>query len=47
MEARAIQSAAEGFMREGEHHVDSGLVLGLVDSSDCSAYDCEYVALAK
>jgi predicted nucleic acid-binding protein len=46
-EARAIQSAAEDFMREGERQVDSDLVLGLVDCSDCSAYDCEYVALAK
>jgi predicted nucleic acid-binding protein len=29
-----------------EHEVDSRLVLELVRDSDCSAYDCEFVALA-
>jgi predicted nucleic acid-binding protein len=45
-EARAIQAEAEGLMAGNEHDVDSGRVLELVRDSDCSAYDCEYVALA-
>ena len=44
--ARAMQSEAEEFMRGAEYDMDSGSVLDLVDRSDCSAYDCEYVALA-
>lgn len=46
-EARVMQSEAEGQMRGSEFEVDSSLVLDLVARSDCSAYDCEYVALAK
>jgi predicted nucleic acid-binding protein len=46
-EARAVQLAAEDLMRGGERDVDSHVVLDLVNRSDCSAYDCEYVALAK
>jgi predicted nucleic acid-binding protein len=34
-------------MGDGEYEVDSHMVLDLVNRSDCSAYDCEYVALAK
>lgn len=30
-----------------EYDVDSTLVLELVSDSDCSAYDCEFVALAR
>ena len=45
-EARSIQSEAEDLMRGAEYDVDSRSVLGLVQESDCSAYDCEYVALA-
>jgi predicted nucleic acid-binding protein len=45
-EARAIQAEAEGLMAGNEHDVDSGRVLELVRESDCTAYDCEYVALA-
>jgi predicted nucleic acid-binding protein len=29
-----------------EHEIDSGRVLELVRDSDCSAFDCEFVALA-
>lgn len=46
-DAREMQSEAEEQMRAGEYQVDSALVLDLVARSDCSAYDCEYVALAK
>lgn len=31
----------------GEYEVDSTSVLELVRDSDCSAYDCEFVALAE
>jgi predicted nucleic acid-binding protein len=44
--AWTIQSEAEDLMSGGEYEVDSGTVFDLVDRSDCSAYDCEYVALA-
>ena len=30
-----------------EHEVDSVAVMGLVAASSCSAYDCEFVALAR
>lgn len=46
-EALAIQEEAEGLMAEREFSVPSASVLSLADSSKCSAYDCEFVALAK
>lgn len=45
-EARGLQAEAESLLAGSEHEVDSQLVLELVRDSDCSAYDCEYVALA-
>lgn len=44
--ARDLQAEAESLLAGGEHEVDSRLVLELVRDSTCSAYDCEYVALA-
>ena len=44
--ARELQLEAESLLAGGEHEVDSRLVLELVRDSDCSAYDCEFVALA-
>ncbi len=44
--ARDLQLEAESLMTGGEHEVDSRQVLELVRDSDCSAYDCEFVALA-
>jgi len=44
--ARDLQLEAEGLLAGAEHDVDSRLVLELVRDSDCSAYDCEFVALA-
>lgn len=44
--AQALQAEAEGLMAGNEHEVDSRRVLELVRDSDCSAYDCEFVALA-
>jgi predicted nucleic acid-binding protein len=46
-EALAIQEEAEALMADHEFTVTSVQVLTLTDSSHCSAYDCEFVALAK
>jgi len=42
----ALQSEAEGLLMGAEHEVDSSDVLELVRDSACSAYDCEFMALA-
>lgn len=44
--AREVQLEAESLLAGAEYEVDSRLVLELVRDSDCSAYDCEFVALA-
>jgi predicted nucleic acid-binding protein len=44
--ACAIQAAAESLL-EREFESDSNDVLRLVSQSNCSAYDCEFVSLAK
>ncbi|MBI3015540.1 MAG: type II toxin-antitoxin system VapC family toxin [Candidatus Tectomicrobia bacterium] len=38
---------AELILQGAEFEVESGQVLSLVSSSRCSAYDCEFVALAR
>ncbi len=43
----AIQKEAEDLLRDREFELESSDVLRLVASSDCSAYDCEFVALAQ
>ena len=45
-QAHALQREAEELLADGEFEVDSFKVLELVRESDCSAYDCEFVALA-
>ncbi|MBI1815413.1 MAG: type II toxin-antitoxin system VapC family toxin [Deltaproteobacteria bacterium] len=42
---RAVRHAASSLLG-GEHVVADEAVLGLVTRSKCSAYDCEFVALA-
>lgn len=42
----ALQGQAEDLLREREIPVSSAEVVRLVDASDCSAYDCEFVAAA-
>jgi predicted nucleic acid-binding protein len=42
-----IQKRAEQFMADGEFSVESADVLKLVQGSPCTAYDCEFVALAQ
>lgn len=46
-QAYAIQTEAEALLAEAEYEVPSLDVLKLVQESNCSAYDCEFVALAK
>ena len=43
----ALQSTAESLLAGHETSVDSRAVLELVRGSDCTAYDCEFVALAR
>jgi predicted nucleic acid-binding protein len=46
-QALRVQGEAEDLMSGGEYDVDSDAVLRLAEGSGCSAYDCEYVTLAK
>jgi ABC-type uncharacterized transport system YnjBCD ATPase subunit len=46
-QALSLQEEGEALMAEGEFTVPSVSVLSLMDSSRCSAYDLEFVALAK
>jgi predicted nucleic acid-binding protein len=45
-QACSLQGEAEGLLFGAEFEVDSQTVLELVRDSDCSAYDCEFIALA-
>lgn len=46
-QALAIIGEAEALLAGREYEVSSLDVMELVRDSDCSAYDCEFVALAK
>ncbi|TAK66057.1 MAG: PIN domain-containing protein [Betaproteobacteria bacterium] len=43
----ALQEEAEALLEGAEFAVDSISILELVRDSNCSAYDCEFIALAK
>lgn len=45
-QATNLQSEAESLLAGNEFELESKAVLELVRDSDCSAYDCEFVALA-
>jgi len=45
--AHHIANRAEAWMTGREYTVSTDQVLDLAGRSNCSAYDCEYVALAK
>ena len=45
-QACSLQNEAESLLAGAEFEVDSASVLELVRDSDCSAYDCEFIALA-
>ena len=42
-----ILQQAEALLAHNEYKVASAEVMELVNSSNCSAYDCEFVALAR
>jgi len=44
--ALQLQDQAESIMSNNEFDVSSSQVLALVNESNCSSYDCEFVALA-
>ena len=46
-QACQIQNQAESLMIANEYQINSVQVLRLAQSSGCSAYDCEFVALAQ
>jgi predicted nucleic acid-binding protein len=46
-EAMALQDEAVDLLRGNEYDVVSADVLSLARDSGCSAYDCEFVALAR
>lgn len=45
-QAVSLQMEAESVLAGCEHDIESISVLKLVRDSDCSAYDCEFIALA-
>ena len=45
-QAQATMKAAEAALSDCEWEVSSVRVLDFVSQSDCSAYDCEFIALA-
>jgi len=46
-QACGLQGEAEDLLAGSEFEVDSRAVLELVRDSGCTAYDCEFIALAK
>lgn len=42
-----IMQQAESLLRNREYEISSAEVLRLVETSKCSAYDCEFIALAN
>ena len=45
-QANSLQREAESLLEGAEFELESLTVLELVRDSDCSAYDCEFIALA-
>ncbi len=45
--ALQLQDTAESIMANNEFDVSSAQVLSLVTKSNCSSYDCEFIALAQ
>jgi predicted nucleic acid-binding protein len=46
-EAKTIMAQAEALMKNKEFELDSASILEMIENSTLSAYDCEYVVLAK
>jgi predicted nucleic acid-binding protein len=45
--AHKIIEAAQAIFQQNEYEINSSQVLDLAAASGCSAYDCEFVALAQ
>ena len=45
-QAKSLQRETESLLEGAEFEVESSAVFELVQDSDCSAYDCEFIALA-
>ncbi len=45
-QANSLQREAERLLEGAEFEVESSAVLELVRDSDCSEYDCEFIALS-
>jgi len=41
-----LQDTAESIIIQNDYDVSSSQVLSLIDKSNCSSYDCEFIALA-
>jgi len=46
-ESLIILQQAEKLLDDNEYKISSAHIMQLINSSSCSAYDCEYVALAQ
>jgi len=46
-EAQQVMEEASRLMQDREYEIASHQILSLVAASPCSAYDCEFIALAK
>jgi len=46
-DAKLVMQRAEMLVAENEFGVDPARVLELADASGCTAYDCEFIALAE
>ena len=46
-EALQLQEEAESLMSNNEFDISSSRILALTNISNCSSYDCEFVALAQ
>ncbi len=44
--AMQLQDTAESIIIQNEYDVSSSQILAFIDESNCSSYDCEFVALA-
>jgi predicted nucleic acid-binding protein len=44
---RAIMRKAEELLNGNEYYIPSNQIFDLVEHSNCSAYDCEFIALAR
>jgi predicted nucleic acid-binding protein len=44
---REIMRKAEELLNGNEYHIPSNQIFDLAENSTCSAYDCEFVALAR